>query len=65
MFAGFLTTTACMYWGASQRRYVGLMRETMLQTFGGDTVFTVKIVGAFKTDTQGTEVRYNHMDLWT
>ena len=52
MFAGLLTTTVCMYWGASQRWCVGLMRETTLQTFGGDAVFMVKIVGAFKTETR-------------
>ena len=52
MFAGLLTTTVCMYWGASQRWCVGLMRETTLQTFGGDTVFMMKIVGAFKTETR-------------
>ena len=31
---------------------IGLMRGTTLQTFGRDTVFTVKIVGAFKTETR-------------
>ena len=51
MFAGLLTTTVCMYWGASQRRSVGLMHETMLQTFGEGTAFTVKIAAAFKTET--------------
>ena len=39
------------------------MCETMLQTFGGVTAFAEKIVGAFKTDTQGTEVRFNYMDV--
>ena len=52
MFAGLLTISVCMYWGASQRHCVGLMRETMLQTFGGDTAFTVKIAGAFKIETR-------------
>ena len=52
MFAGLLTTTVCIYRGASQRRCVGLMRGTMLQTFGGDTVSMVKIVRAFKTETR-------------
>ena len=51
MFARFLTTTACMYWGALQRWCIGLMCETTLQTFGGDTVFTVKTAGASKTET--------------
>ena len=32
------------------------MRETSGQTFGGTIAFTVKIVGAFKTDTQGMEI---------
>ena len=41
-----------MYWGASHRQCVGLMRETTLQTFGGDAVFTVKIAGVFKTETR-------------
>ena len=48
MFATLLTITVCMYWGASQGQYVGLMREI----FGRDTVFRVKIVGAFKTETR-------------
>ena len=52
MFATLLTITVCLYWGASQGQYVGLMRETTLQTFGRDTVFRVKIVGAFKTETR-------------
>ena len=32
------------------------MRETSVQTSGGTIVFTVKIVGAFKTDMQGMEI---------
>ena len=32
------------------------MRETSGQTFGGTIAFTVKIVGTFKTDTQGMEI---------
>ena len=39
------------------------MCEIRLQTFRVVTVFAKKIVGAFKTDTQGTEVRFNYMDL--
>ena len=50
MFAGLLTATVCMYGGALQSLCVGLMRETTLQTFGGDTVFTEKTVGVLNTE---------------
>ena len=39
------------------------MHETTLQTFGGDAVFTVKIVGVFKTETR--RGRKRDLTTWT
>ena len=57
VFVGLLTTAVCVYSGALQRRCVRLMRETTMQTFGGSTVFTVKIVGTFKKETRRVQKR--------
>ena len=58
MFLGLLTRAVCVYWVALQRRCVGLTREIKLQTFGGDTLFTVKNVGVFKKETRRGQKRY-------
>ena len=72
-YTGLLEFTGCTdLWTSTTRRTglleltgcVGLMHDTTLQIFGRDIVFNVKIVGAFKMDTQGTEVRFNYMDTW-
>ena len=39
------------------------MREATLQTFGEDTVFTVKIVGVFKRETR--RGRESDLTTWT